>query len=302
VCGKDTWDNYDQQLRIFGGKFGERRLSSFTTAELDGWLAELKVSNQTRKHYRTLIWGLFNFCSVSPNPLQASVYRRLKIRRGVPEIYRPEQMELLLHTAWNQWQSSKVGKRASKWLQEEHERWRALTSGLALGAFAHIRPMESLRLEVKFVDLTAGEIRITQETAKTKSGMRSIQINDNLKAWLAPLLDGQNSGRVMEVFDGNYDAFQKFKDKLLRQIKAAELKKDNPKERIKITWIHDGLRHSSCSYFLKKFKDRGRLIEEMGHRDAKMMVEHYRNAMVSEEDAAKWWNIYPLKPEKTRLS
>ncbi|MDR1304021.1 MAG: hypothetical protein LBK76_02240 [Verrucomicrobiales bacterium] len=286
-CGKDTWDNYNQQLTVFLKSFKGRQINSFTTAELDVWLSNLNISNQTRKHYRTLLWGVFNFAGVNPNPLSNSTYGRMRIRRGVPKVYSPEQMTLMLNQSWQQWRETAPAKdTASKSQQTEHQRWHALTVGLALGAFAHIRPFEALRIKTRYVDLKGMEIRVTEMDAKNKSGMRSIRISDNLKAWLKPLLKGHADERAMEGFQEDYDIFQKHKDRLLRLVNT---------ERNEVRWIFDGLRHSSCSYFLKHFNDRGRLIEEMGHRDGKMMVEHYRNAMVSAKDAAAWWRIFPPK-------
>jgi integrase len=276
-----TWKNYKQRMGVISNAFGERDVFSVGTAELDLFLTELKCSVQTRKHYKTLLWSIFNFAGASPNPMQASAFKRLTVRRPPPAVYTPAQMQLLLETC---------AKLCLKGSSASRRKYRAVLRGLVLGCFAHLRPHETLRLEWKFIDLEAGEIRITEEVAKVKSAMRSVKIEDNLKAWLI-YRKTKTKGRVLDGLSSEF-ALRDWRERLIEAVNT-ELKEKGVKERI--AWLYDGLRHSSCSYCLKKFQDRNRLIEEMGHSEAQTMINHYLNAMVKKEDAEAWYQIYPPK-------
>jgi integrase len=61
-------------------------------------------------------------------------------------------------------------------------------------------------------------------------------------------------------------------------------------------WPHNGLRHSFASYHAAEFQDGGILALELGHRDQKLIVVHYRE-LVRPSEAHKYWN---LRPETVR--
>jgi len=65
-------------------------------------------------------------------------------------------------------------------------------------------------------------------------------------------------------------------------------------------WPNNALRHSFASYHLAHFKKAGvaELSLEMGHTNADLVFQHYRE-LVKPKDAKRYWNIVPAgKHEK----
>jgi integrase len=277
-CEAVTYNGYYYRITILCRTFGERDVNGITTKELDSYLTE-QVGAKSRRHYRSLLRSLFEHADVARNPMAKSVYRRMRTpRRGMPRVYAPSQMRAMLDKILELIETDV--KRA--------QRWKSLLWQFALGGFAHVRPFECLRLDWRMIDLERNEIRITEQIAKVKSAQRTVKIQPNLKAWL--LLYSQQEGPIATGFK-NEKARYYFRTELLARLAGKpKAPVDMP---VKIEWVHDGLRHSSASYHLKHFQKRDELIEELGHGDASMLVEHYRNAMVSAEDAAAWWRIFP---------
>ena len=59
-------------------------------------------------------------------------------------------------------------------------------------------------------------------------------------------------------------------------------------------WPNNALRHSFASYYLAHFKKAGaaELALEMGHTNANLVFQHYRE-LVKPRDAKRYWNIMP---------
>jgi integrase len=277
-CEPVTFNGYYYRAKILCRMFGERDVNGITTRELDQYLTD-KVGVRSRRHYKALLRSLFEFADVPRNPLAKSIYKRMRVpRREVPRVYRPTEMAAMLNKTLELVTTDP--KRA--------ERWKSMLWQLAIGGFAHVRPFECLRLDWRHIDLAHDEIRITEKIAKVKSAQRTIRIQPNLKAWL--MLWPQAEGLIAGEFK-NEKARYYFRTELLARLAGKpKAPADTP---INIEWIHDGLRHSSASYHLKHFQKRDELIEELGHCDSTMLVEHYRNAMVSAEDAAAWYQVWP---------
>ena len=136
-----------------------------------------------------------------------------------------------------------------------------LVAYLAVGLFAGVRPMEIERLHRS--DIKPAHIEIKANKAKTRR-RRLVTISDNLQEWLS--------------LGGEFAPNNKRK-RLSRILEAAGL-----------SLSPDIMRHSFASYHLAEHQSAEKTALEMGHRDTKMLFEHYRE-LVTKEDAKRYWKI-----------
>jgi integrase len=141
---------------------------------------------------------------------------------------------------------------------------------IAIGAFAGLRRAELERLDWSDVDLETGLIEV--KAVKSKSARRRfVRIQFNLTKWLAPY-----ATRRGKVTAENYE-------KSLANARAAAGIKH---------WPNNALRHGFASYHLARFKDAAALALELGHTDAGLVFQHYRQ-IVKPKDAERYWNLSP---------
>jgi len=141
--------------------FGERKVSTITTDEINDYLRALELSPLGRNNYRRCLHVCFasavpKYCLENP----ITTTKQAKVVEKAPGILKPEAFDRLINVA--------------------DERIRPM---LALSAFAGVRPAEVRRLTWADVDLEQRHVEITAEKAKT-AGARFIPICDNLLAWL----------------------------------------------------------------------------------------------------------------------
>jgi integrase len=141
---------------------------------------------------------------------------------------------------------------------------------IAIGAFAGLRRAELERLDWSEIDLESG--LITVQAVKAKSARRRfVKIHANLAKWLAPYAVHRGM-----VTPGNCR-------KMLEATRAAA----------GITeWPSNALRHSFASYHLAHWSDAAALALELGHTDAGLVFQHYRQ-IVKPKEAEKYWNLVP---------
>ena len=141
---------------------------------------------------------------------------------------------------------------------------------IAIGAFAGLRRAELERLDWSEVDLESS--LITVQAVKAKSARRRfVKIRENLAKWLAP-----HAARRGMVMPNNCR-------KMLEATRVAAKIKD---------WPSNALRHSFASYHLAHFNDAAALALELGHTDAGLVFQHYRQ-IVKPKDAEKYWSLVP---------
>ena len=144
---------------------------------------------------------------------------------------------------------------------------------MAIGLFAGLRPSEADRLDWSNVNFRTKRIKVTSETAKRRRS-RSVHMEPNLISWLLPY--SQDSGPV-----GPSDSyFRRLRPKI---VKAAGIEK----------WLHDGLRHTYGSMHVEKHQDPAKTAHQMGHRDLRVLYDHYVDAVDGEEEAQIYWSISP---------
>lgn len=156
----------DLKLRVgrFGNDFGERLVSTITTAEIDQWLEHLNVGPVTRNTYRRRLKTLFSFCITRnyclDNP--AARARKAKEVEGEIGILSVDETARLLE--------------AADVLSLPY---------FAIGAFAGLRPAELHRLEWEEIDWDAKFILVKATKAKS-ARRRLIKLQANLAKWLQP--------------------------------------------------------------------------------------------------------------------
>lgn len=157
---------------------------------------------------------------------------------------------------------------ARKLMAAVQEHADCMTPYFGLCLFAGLRPAEAQRISWEDIDFDRGEIFVSSKVSKT-GNERYVTMQPNLIEWLLP--HRQKSGGVF---------FSRHYWELARQ-------------KAKIDWGHDILRHSFGSYHLAAFRNAGDTAEQMGHGGSTtMLFKHYRRA-VRESDGAKFWEIAP---------
>jgi integrase len=146
---------------------------------------------------------------------------------------------------------------------------------IAIGAFAGLRRAELERLDWKEIDLQSNLIEVTATNAKS-ARRRFVRIQPNLAKWLQPY--AQSSGSVTPP---NY------RELLDTAREAAGVKQ----------WPQNALRHSFASYHLARFNDAAALALELGHTNANLVFQHYRQ-LVKPKHAEGYWEIAPAPPGK----
>jgi integrase len=145
---------------------------------------------------------------------------------------------------------------------------------IAIGAFAGLRRAELERLDWKEIDLHSRLIEVTASKAKS-ARRRFVKIKPNLLLWLKPY--ARSRGVVTP------SGYRKLLDKA-REDAGFQ------------TWPNNALRHSFASYYLGHFKKAGasELALELGHTNANLVFQHYRQ-LVKPREAKRYWSLAPAK-------
>ena len=141
---------------------------------------------------------------------------------------------------------------------------------IAIGAFAGLRRAELERLDWNEVDLASGLIEVTAANSKS-ARRRFVKIQPALAQWLKPY--AQHAGNVTPP------GYAKL---LLSAREAAGITQ----------WPPNALRHGFASYHLAHFNDAAALSLELGHANAQLVFQHYRQ-LVKPKQAERYWKIAP---------
>jgi len=142
---------------------------------------------------------------------------------------------------------------------------------LALGAFAGLRPAETLRLDWDDIERRLGFIEVGAHKTKTAT-RRLVPISGNLARWLGTV--PRNGACV----------WPHSKDPFFKAMRRAA-------ENARVKWKHNALRHSFISYRLAEIQDVNRVALEAG-TSPQMIFRHYRE-LATPEQAATWFAIVP---------
>lgn len=244
--------------KVFRGQIREIRAD-----DIDTWISGMKqTSGRTKNNYRMALVTLFSFARDKKHlprgeKSEAEFATRFGGKGGAIGIYSPEQFKILL----------------------THIEERFLPF-IALGGFAGLRSVEIFRLEWKDIWFDQDVIEVGKDKAKTAT-RRLPPILPALKAWLQP--HAKSSGKV---FPGVRD--ERHFTKLL---KAATSKLVDMEGNPLVKPVHNGLRHSFCSYRLAITKSAAQVALEAGN-SPKMLFENYRE-LVTEKMAHSYFGIFP---------
>ncbi len=255
----DLHAKFGRASRAFTGQIREIRAD-----DIDKWIDDMKdAGERTKNNYRRALLTLFSYAR-SKNHLprgeqtEAEFANRFDDKKsGAIGIYTPEQFGVLL-----------------KYVDER------FVPFVALGGFAGLRSIEILRLEWSDVWFQKGLIEVGKDKSKTAT-RRLVPICPALGEWLKPyakkhgpvLPDIRNEAQFTWVFGA---AKHTLNDK-----------DGNP--RVKL--VHNGLRHSFCSYRLAVTKSAAQVALEAGN-SPKMLFEHYRE-LVTEPEGKEWFSLMP---------
>jgi integrase len=260
--------DYRATLGMLLVAFPAREVHTISTGDLQGFLANREVGKKRLNNLRGDLNAFFAFCQVAPrewireNPVKP--IEKFRIARGVPEIISADTAARLMAYV-----------EAYSGPERSSQSAGFLIPYFALCLFAGLRPSvpegEACKLgrledPSRFIDLPLGVIRITPEVAKTNS-VRQVTIQPNLAEWLIryPLkkfpVVPRNAGPMISHV------------------------------RMKFGLGDDVLRHTYISMHVGKFKSLGSAALEAGNSES--MIRRYYLNLVSEVDAATFWEIRP---------
>jgi integrase len=238
--------------------------------DIDQWLSGMKkASGRTKNNYRMALLTLFSYARDKKHlprgeKTEAEFATRFDDKGGDIGIYTPEQFRTLLENIEDRF-----------------------VPFIALGGFAGLRTIEILRLEWKDVWFDKGVI----EVGKAKTATRRLApIVPALEAWLKPRA---KTGPILPGIRDEFHFTKLFKDATSKLLDAQG-------ERL-VTLVHNGLRHSFCSYRLAVTKSAAQVSLEAGN-SPKMLFENYRE-LVTEKAAQKYFGTLPeIKGDKSSKS
>ena len=236
--------------------------------DIDEWLSGMKkASGRTKNNYRMALLTLFSYARDKKHlprgeKTEAEFATRFDDKGGDIGIYTPEQFRTLLENIEDRF-----------------------VPFIALGGFAGLRTIEILRLEWKDVWFDKGVIEVGKDKAKTAT-RRLAPIVPALEAWLKPRA---KTGPILPGIRDEFHFTKLFKDATSKLLDAQG-------ERL-VTLVHNGLRHSFCSYRLAVTKSAAQVSLEAGN-SPKMLFENYRE-LVTEKAAKEYFGILPeIKGDK----
>ncbi|HME87789.1 MAG TPA: tyrosine-type recombinase/integrase [Chthoniobacterales bacterium] len=225
------------RLGKFCETFGDRRVATVTTPEVDQWQRALPYSPQSRTNYLRVVGALFSEAErmdlTETNPV-ARIIRPKRVDRP-PGILTVDETRALLEAA--------------------HRVEPEVLPMLAVGAFAGLRTSEIHRLHWNEIDLVRGEIDIPSTKSKT-ARRRFVPILPNLAEWLSPY-----SGRTGSVTPKGY----RRKIGRVRQVGSIT------------DWPDNALRHGYASYRYAATDNAHLVASELGHPNSNLLMNTYRN-------------------------
>lgn len=161
---KSHRDTLGYRLKRFNDSYGDWLACDINTEIVDDFLSNLKLSQQTKLHYRRAIGQMFNHAIIlkatTSNPVTDAL--RPKVKAKETGILKPREVaSLLLHADDD------------------------TLPGLVISFFAGVRRAEIERLDWSEIDLDDRLIEIKAAKAKTAQ-RRHVPVSDNLVSWLEP--------------------------------------------------------------------------------------------------------------------
>jgi integrase len=234
-------------------------IHAITTQDLGAWLDGLKIAPRTRKNMRTAMVTLFAFA---------------KQQGHLP---RDRQTEAELIPARQKMNATKRTAPIGIYTATELTKILAAPGGLlpvlAIAAFAGVRAAELHRLT--WDDIKANHIVVAEEKSKTAS-RRIVPIVPALAVWLKRVERGDKDDRLCKHLS-HESAFSRAVNAAVR---AAG-----------VTPVHNGFRHSFCTYRLASIQNTAQVALEAGNSPT-MLFKHYRE-LATKKQATAWFAVRP---------
>jgi integrase len=161
---------------------------------------------------------------------------------------------------------------------------------LVIGGFCGLRPAELDRLDWKEVRLSESTPVVEVTAAKAKTARRRlVEISPNALEFLLAVRRLAGPVRVVN---------HRKRWEAVRRLggygePGTETTEEIAAGRVLEEWPADGLRHSFASYHIAHFQDAGRTAMALGHGQNPMLLFSTYRALVTSDDAARWWGIKP---------
>lgn len=251
--------------RAFGGY-----IHNVTSKDLAEWINGLKVGVRTRSNFRFAAVTLWKFAKERghlPRNLETEaelvpVFSRLKSGRRTAEIGVYKPEEF-----------TKILKGAPDYL----------LASFAIGGLAGLRSAEVHRL--LWSDIFENHIVVKANNAKTGS-RRIVPLIPALKFWLGKVKRGDSKERICARFS---------QENGMARAQTLSIVRSG------VTPVHNGLRHSFCTYRLAEVQDAAKVALEAGN-SPQMLFKHYR-ALTTADRAKDWFNIgieQRMRPQRKR--
>ncbi len=265
-CKPSTLRDYRNMARVLVREFGNRKIETITTQDIDLWISGYGGSNRTRQKYLVCLGSIFKRAmkvyGLPRNP--ADLVERPRVRRAAKiDVLRPEEVLALVRAA-------------------ESDQDAAI---FHTAAFAGLRMGELLALRWRDVDFTRRTIHVREnwtqgETTTPKGGTeRAVPMAEEVAERLARL--GQRQHFTAEddlVFctpRGQHVGYKSLKERYRAALRAAGLREDFRFHNLRHTFGSTVIRHA----------DSREVMEWMGHADLATTRRYL--AFVDREDAAK---------------
>lgn len=275
--------------------FGNRPISSITTAEISDWILSLETARAkskkrnkrnkrkkpvpaaqvgllTKRNHRLAVSGLFSFAKtrgwLKTNPVTDAA--RPKPPKTRPGILRPAEVVRLFAA-----------------LQEHAP---AVVPFWSLRFFAGIREQEVLRMDWSMVDLKAGEIHLPDTVTKTGQP-RTVKVEPVLAAFLQPYSRPDGMVAPSSTMKRRYAL-----EKAHRAIQAEDAERIAAGDEIRpfpVPMPTNAARHSFATYHLLAFRHAGETALQLGHGGSPELLHRHYKGMAVAAEAVAFWKIRP---------
>jgi integrase len=257
-----TYESFALQSQSIKRHFGRRGTDLITKNSIVRWLRSMPHSQRTKQNYLNALRELLKFAVarsyIVKSPADSITSNELKQILGRKKEAEPSILSV---------------EDAKKLLLLAHENPQlGLLASVTLGLFCGLRTEEIKRLDWSCIQLDRRLLTISASIAK-KRRIRTINIPGNAVSILRHM--HQHSGPVAP---NRYSS--EFQKKFLKLTRLANLE-----------WKTNSMRHSFGSYHYALYGDSIATSRELGHKTGDdILFSHYR-ALVSQEDAKKYFII-----------
>jgi integrase len=257
-----TYESIALQLQSIKRHFGRRGTDLITKNSIVRWLRSMPHSQRTKQNYLNALRELLKFAVA-----------RGYIDRSPSDLITSSELKQILGRKKEKEPSILSVEDAKKLLVSAHKNPQlGLLASVTLGLFCGLRTEEIKRLDWSCIQLDRGLLTVSASIAK-KRRIRTINIPRNAVSILRHI--HQHSGPVAP---NRYSS--EFQKKFLKLTRLADLE-----------WKANSMRHSFGSYHYALYGDSVATSRELGHKTGDdILFCHYR-ALVSQEDAKKYWSV-----------